>query len=139
MMRNPRFTRATELLLLLAASGERANTSATLAKSLGCHAVEVRRLLLLLQRGGLAASQKGPGGGARLKRPAKQITLAEVWKAVGAEPRKPKEGKAAVAEHHRTVVESAMQRAERALLKEMQGVSLQRLLKRAEKIHGIVP
>jgi DNA-binding IscR family transcriptional regulator len=44
-------------------------------------AVMVRRTFLLLHHAGLIEQRKGPHGGARLKKPAKQIGLGDVFEA----------------------------------------------------------
>jgi DNA-binding IscR family transcriptional regulator len=55
------------------------HTSAAIAEELSESAVMVRRCFLLLQKGGLIEQRKGPHGGARLKIPAKQIGLGDVY------------------------------------------------------------
>lgn len=42
----------------------------------------LEQLFAMLRRAGLVASSRGPGGGYRLQRPAKEITIGEVFKAV---------------------------------------------------------
>lgn len=55
------------------------HTSAAIAEELSESAVMVRRCFLLLQKGGLIEQRKGPHGGARLKIPANQIGLGDVY------------------------------------------------------------
>lgn len=55
------------------------HTSAAIAEELNESAVMVRRCFLLLQKSGLIEQRKGPHGGARLKLPAKQIGLGDVY------------------------------------------------------------
>ncbi len=55
------------------------HTSAAIADELTESAVMVRRCFLLLQKSGLIEQRKGPHGGARLKLPAKQIGLGDVY------------------------------------------------------------
>jgi len=57
------------------------HTSADIAEQLTESAVMVRRCFLLLHRKGLIEQRKGPHGGARLKLPAKQIGLGDVYTA----------------------------------------------------------
>ncbi len=57
------------------------HTSTAIAEALGESAVMVRRTFLLLQKAGLIAQRKGPSGGARLKLPAKQIGLGQIYAA----------------------------------------------------------
>lgn len=63
--------------------GERLPSSA-LAKSIDANAVTVRRVLAQLTAAGLVDTISGPGGGATLARPARQITAYDVYEAVGA-------------------------------------------------------
>ena len=55
------------------------HTSAVIAEELGESAVMVRRAFLLLHKAGLIEQRKGPNGGAKLKIPAKQIGLGDVF------------------------------------------------------------
>ncbi|GAC1414955.1 MAG: hypothetical protein NVSMB62_01660 [Acidobacteriaceae bacterium] len=61
------------------------HTSAAIAEELTESAVMVRRCFLLLQKSGLIEQRKGPHGGAKLKRPAKQIGLGDVYLATEAD------------------------------------------------------
>jgi len=56
-------------------------TSAVIAKQLAESAVMVRRCFLLLHKKGLIEQRKGPNGGAKLKLPAKQIGLGDIYAA----------------------------------------------------------
>jgi DNA-binding IscR family transcriptional regulator len=55
------------------------HTSAAIAEELTESAVMVRRCFLLLHKSGLIQQRKGPHGGAKLKLPAKQIGLGDVY------------------------------------------------------------
>jgi DNA-binding IscR family transcriptional regulator len=55
------------------------HTSAAIAEQLTESAVMVRRCFLLLHRKGLIEQRKGPHGGAKLKIPAKQIGLGDIY------------------------------------------------------------
>ena len=55
------------------------HTSAEIAESLTESAVMFRRCFLLLHKKGLIEQRKGPHGGAKLKLPAKQIGLGDVY------------------------------------------------------------
>ena len=61
---------------------ERAVSSALLAASMPTTPVVVRRVTAQLARAGLIATRPGAGGGAWLLKPASEITLDEVLKAV---------------------------------------------------------
>jgi DNA-binding IscR family transcriptional regulator len=55
------------------------HTSANIAEQLTESAVMVRRCFLLLHKKGLIEQRKGPHGGAKLKLPAKQIGLGDIY------------------------------------------------------------
>ncbi len=76
-----RFAVALHILLLLAHRAAGDTTSTTMALSVGTNPVVVRRITGLLVRAGLVAVQRGPGGAA-LARPAEEIKLADVWRAI---------------------------------------------------------
>lgn len=59
-------------------------TSEQLATCLPTHPVVIRRLLAALQKGGLVTSVRGHGGGSQLARAPAQITLHDVYVAIGA-------------------------------------------------------
>jgi DNA-binding IscR family transcriptional regulator len=67
------------VLTVLAGAPDAMHTSAVIAEELGESAVMVRRAFLLLQRAGLIEQRKGPHGGAKLKVPAKEIGLGDVF------------------------------------------------------------
>jgi DNA-binding IscR family transcriptional regulator len=68
-------------LAVLASEAEAMHTSSAIAESLQESAVMVRRTFLLLHKAGLIEQKKGPHGGAKLKVPAKQIGLGDVFEA----------------------------------------------------------
>lgn len=59
-------------------------TSEQLAQCLPTHPVVIRRLLGQLQKGGLVCSLRGHGGGSQLARNAADITLHDIYVAIGA-------------------------------------------------------
>jgi DNA-binding IscR family transcriptional regulator len=85
MARSSRFVVATHVLTLLAHDGE-VRTSEYLAGSVNTNPVVVRRILGLLAKAGLVATQEGAGGGVRLAKPAAAIDLRAVYAAVEADP-----------------------------------------------------
>lgn len=82
MALSARFAVAVHTLGLLAIAGGGPVSSERIAASVRTNAVTIRRLFQALGRAGLVVGQMGPNGGARLARPADEITLAEVWRAV---------------------------------------------------------
>lgn len=79
---NCRFATGVHTLVLLAAEPEILQTSNDIAQKLNTNPVVIRRVLAALQKAELVTSQKGPSGGSRLSRPAKTITLRNVYRAV---------------------------------------------------------
>jgi DNA-binding IscR family transcriptional regulator len=79
MAQSGRFQLGVRVLTVLAGEPDAMHTSAVIAEELGESAVMVRRAFLLLQRAGLIEQRKGPHGGAKLKLPAKQIGLGDVF------------------------------------------------------------
>ena len=79
---NSRFAVAVHILTLLEQGGGEPVTSEHIAGSVNTNPSLVRRLLSVLARAGLTTSQLGYGGGALLARPADDITLLDVYRAV---------------------------------------------------------
>lgn len=77
-----RFAVAVHVLTLLAQGGGEPVTSEYIAGSVNTNPSLIRRLLSALARAGLTTSQLGTGGGALLARPASEITLLDVYRAV---------------------------------------------------------
>ena len=82
MTKSSRFVIATHTLALLANGDGEPMTSEWIAGSVNTNAVVIRRILAMLARAGLVASQEGAKGGTRLAMPAKNITLLAVYRAV---------------------------------------------------------
>ncbi len=85
MSANSRFAVAVHVMTLLAWADEESLKSDYVACSVNTNPVVIRRILCALSRAGLVTSQTGAAGGSRLARPASEITLREVYRAV--EPR----------------------------------------------------
>jgi len=82
-----RFSVALHILMLIASDTAGEATSARMALSIGTNPVVVRRIAGHLARAGLISVQRGPGG-ASLARPASEITLKDVWRAIHPEKEK---------------------------------------------------
>ncbi|BDG03836.1 Rrf2 family transcriptional regulator [Anaeromyxobacter oryzae] len=80
-MASGRFAMAVHALAVLAQSDE-GFPSAFVASSVNTHAVFLRRILRDLVSAGLVTAREGRTGGYRLARPARAITLADVYAAV---------------------------------------------------------
>jgi Rrf2 family protein len=81
---NTRFATGVHALILLAAEPDVLQTSEDVARKLNTNPVVIRRVFSLLQQAELVESQKGPNGGSKLARPAKEITLSDVHRALDA-------------------------------------------------------
>jgi DNA-binding IscR family transcriptional regulator len=79
MAQSGRFQLSVRVLTVLAEEPDAMHTSAAIADELKESAVMVRRTFLLLHKAGLIEQRKGPNGGAKLKIPAKQIGLGDVF------------------------------------------------------------
>ena len=82
MKRNSRLSLALHTLGHMAGQPERVRKSAEIAAHAGTNPVVVRRVLGSLREAGLLTSESGPAGGWRLARPAREITLADVYLAL---------------------------------------------------------
>jgi Rrf2 family protein len=82
---NSRFAIATHVLTLLASSEGESLTSEYMASSVNTNPVVIRRVLGRLRDANLVRSHPGPGGGWHLARPARGITLRDVYRAVEGE------------------------------------------------------
>lgn len=81
MATNCRFAFGTHVMSVLALHRAEPCSSEMLSRTVNTNAVVIRRLLLDLKEAGLIETQRGPGGGARLARPANEITLAQIFQA----------------------------------------------------------
>lgn len=86
MALNTRFATGVHIVMLLSEQKTTFTSSADLANELGTNPVVVRRVMSLLSQAGMIHSQRGPQGGCRLAKPAKSISLADVYKAVEHNP-----------------------------------------------------
>lgn len=82
MKRNSRLSLALHTLGHMAAD-DSLRTSSDIAEHAGTNPVVVRRVLGKLREAGLVTSEKGPSGGWRLARDPQQITLADIYVALG--------------------------------------------------------
>lgn len=130
MAQNCRFAFAVHVLSALALSPEGGMNSEQLAGTVNTNPVVIRRLLLDLREADLVCTQRGPGGGAKLSRPAAHITLAQIYKAVSGEfqafgehPNEPAKG-CCVGRSIKAVLESVAQKAAQCIEREYAAISL---------------
>ena len=124
MTTSSRFAVSLHILTLLESQDGTPATSEYIAASASTNPGVVRRLLSMLHRAGLVTSQLGAGGGALLARPAAQIRLVDVYRAV--EPgslfamhRSPPNPNCPVGAHIQAALKTAMGRAEAAFEEEL--------------------
>jgi Rrf2 family protein len=82
MPTSTRFAVATHILTALAVTDGKPTRSEDIANSVNTGAVVIRGLLSRLAEAGLTRSQLGSGGGALLAKPAEEIRLLDVYRAV---------------------------------------------------------
>jgi Rrf2 family protein len=83
MKRNDRLSVALHVLLHMAERDGAPMTSAEMAACVDTNPVVIRRTFAGLREAGIVTSDKGHGGGWRLARPAADIALADVQRALG--------------------------------------------------------
>jgi len=134
------FATGVHLLALLAQTPDTFRTSNEIAESTMTHAVVVRRLMASLQEAGVVETQKGPGGGVRLARLPRQITLADVYKAVETSeplhlPHTPPNKNCPIGHAMQRILEEIFARAESALTRELSRTTLNDVLESAMAQH----
>lgn len=83
MKRNSRLSLALHTLSHMSINSGHVQTSAEIAQHMGTNPVVVRRVLGRLREAGLLKSKKGHSGGWVLAKPASNISLADVYLALG--------------------------------------------------------
>lgn len=78
------FAAATQAVVYLARAEDAVCPSGAIADHMRSHAVFLRRVIATLCRAGLVEAREGRDGGYRLARPADQITLADLYRAITA-------------------------------------------------------
>lgn len=131
MHMNTRFTTGMHTLVLLAREPGTIQSSETLANKLRTNAVVIRRILASLQQAGLVRNHKGPSGGSELLRSPAEISLADIYQALGAAPQF-QDGGARTAEVRRTGAElrRILTTAEDAFVRSLGGVNLQQIARK---------
>ena len=127
-------------LALLAQSPDAFLTSNEIAESTMTHPVVVRRLMASLQEAGVVETQKGPGGGGRLARLPRQISLADVYRAVQTSeplhlPHTPPNKNCPIGQAMQRILEEIFERAESALTGELARTTLSDVLENALAQH----
>lgn len=132
MAENLRFSTGIEALVLLATEPEKFHTSQALAKALATNAVVVRRLLSALSRADLVSSEKGPSGGSRLARSPKQITLRDIYRALGTgDLLHRSQHETAETKELKKTIQGVFRKAEKCLEEELDSTTLNQLIKKS--------
>ncbi|MGC4067293.1 MAG: Rrf2 family transcriptional regulator [Polyangiaceae bacterium] len=131
---NTRFAVAVHILTLLDMQGGEPTASEFIAGSVNTNPSLIRRLLSQLAKAGFTTSQMGTGGGALLLRPATEITLAEVYRAVNEDEEvipvhASPNPKCPVGRSIQAVLEKRIHAAERALERELGKTTISDLTK----------
>lgn len=148
MRNNARFAVAVHILAFVAVHRPATPniTSAMIAKSVNTNPVVIRRLLGLLRKARLVASQPGCGGGWTLAQPAESITLAQIYAAVKDAPlfavhHRPPNARCEVGRSMISVLNTYFTQAEDAIAKQWQVVTLDQIaraiLARAKTAPGV--
>ena len=131
---NTRFATGVHALLLLAAEPDVLQTSEDVARKLNTNPVVIRRVFSLLQQAELVESQKGPSGGSRLARSARDITLADVYRALDpGDIFHTASASATSANKLSHALQQALKDAQKALEKELDQTTLNQLVKKSGK------
>lgn len=84
-MVNQEFATALHILSILAYTGELVSSDA-IAMSVRTNAALIRKFAGILSAAGLVKTERGANGGIRLARPAAEITLADIYRALNPPP-----------------------------------------------------
>ena len=137
MQTDARLSRMLHLLIHMGGS-ERPLTSKDAAAMLQTNAVVVRRMMAGLREAGHVTSVKGHGGGWRLARPLAEITMLDIYRALG-EPRlfligpAKEQPECLVEQEVNASLESAFGEARALLLARLEDVSLAQIAEGFEK------
>jgi Rrf2 family protein len=129
MPTSSRFAVAVHILTSLATHEGEPVPSEVIAKSASTNPAVIRRILSMLNNAGFARSQLGQGGGALLARPAKNISLLDVYSAVESDAlfalhRTLPDQDCAVGRHIQPILQSTMDKAVAAMKTELGKVTV---------------
>ena len=132
MALNTRFATGIHALVLLATEPDKLHTSADVARRLNTNSVVVRRIFSQLRKADLILIHKGPSGGSKLARSAKEITLRDIHRAVHPHGLLHAPSLPAMPGLH-SVLKGSFSDASRAFEKELDQTTLSQLVKKAQK------
>ncbi|HVW76902.1 MAG TPA: Rrf2 family transcriptional regulator [Alloacidobacterium sp.] len=129
---NTRFATGVHALLLLAVEPDVLQTSEDVARKLNTNPVVIRRVFSLLQHAEIVESLKGPSGGSRLARSAKEISLADIYRALNSGDVFHTSAHAGPGKWNHSL-QQILKNAQKALEKELAQTTLSQLLKKSGK------
>ncbi len=129
MPTSSRFAVAVHILTAVAIHKDQPVTSELMAKSASTNPAVIRRILSMLNEAGLSRAQLGQGGGALLAKPAEEISLLDVYRAVESEElfalhRSDPSPDCPVGRTIQPILSAVFDRAQHALEKELAKVSI---------------
>ena len=130
---NTRFATGVHALVLLAAEPDVLQTSEDVARKLNTNPVVIRRVFSMLQQAKLVESQKGPNGGSKLARSAKEITLSDVHQALNTGDLLHGVTVSGAQSKVSSALEQVFANVSRAVEKELDQTTLSQLVKKASK------
>jgi Rrf2 family protein len=134
MAANTRFAVAAHVVALLASKDGRCIPSSEIAASVNTNPVVIRRIVAALAKAGIVESQKGKTGGTRLKRRPEEISLWELYAALGeklfAVHRNPANPRCPLSCHMKETLLKAFSGAEEAAREALRRVTVKDLLER---------
>lgn len=132
MALNTRFATGIQALVLLAEEPDKLHRSEDVARTLKTNSVVIRRAFLQLGQAELILSHKGPSGGSKLARPAKEITLRDIHRAIHPQGLMPA-GLLSAIPGLQSALKGVLSEASRAFEKELDQTTLSQLAKKAQK------
>lgn len=133
MAANSRLAVAAHIVSVLASNENGCVTSAEVARSVNTNPVVIRRILAALTRSGIVASEKGKSGGSKLARRPREISLWDLYKALGEERlfavhRNPRNPRCPISCRMKEALGSAFASAEKAAEDRLKRISVKQLL-----------
>lgn len=137
MTASTRFPSAVQMLALIASAKPRPVSSNALAAIVDANPAAVRRILGRLAAAGITAARLGKGGGAVLARPARKITMLDIYQAVEpprvvARARAARPDSGAVGRHIAAAFDAAVEAPEAAFFAALEKITLKDIRRRTK-------
>jgi Rrf2 family protein len=133
MAANSRLAVAAHIVAVLASREDEFVSSGEIAQSVNTNSVVIRRILSALTRRGIVVSEKGKAGGSKLVRCPSEISLWDLYSALGEEHlfgvhRNPENPRCKISCRMKETLSSAFARAEDAAKDQLRRISVKSLL-----------